>query len=59
MVSFDLFGHCFHFELVWVNLTANSDEGTMFLTRGVNFDSDMVNAIIGRNGCMFFRSTLS
>ncbi|KAJ7764234.1 alpha/beta-hydrolase [Mycena metata] len=28
---------------------ANSDEGTAFLTRGINFDSDFVNAILARN----------
>ncbi|KAF7354420.1 Carboxylic ester hydrolase [Mycena venus] len=29
--------------------TANSDEGTAFMTRGINFDSDLVNAILARN----------
>ncbi|KAJ7878498.1 alpha/beta-hydrolase [Mycena olivaceomarginata] len=28
---------------------ANSDEGTAFMTRGINFDSDLVNAILARN----------
>ncbi|KAF7365904.1 Carboxylic ester hydrolase [Mycena venus] len=28
---------------------ANSDEGTMFMTRGINFDSDLVNVILARN----------
>lgn len=32
---------------------ANSDEGTAFLTRGVNFDSDFVNAILARNSSSY------
>lgn len=32
---------------------ANSDEGTAFMTRGVNFDSDFVNAILARNSSSY------
>ncbi|KAJ7821254.1 Alpha/Beta hydrolase protein [Mycena leptocephala] len=28
---------------------SNSDEGTTFMTRGINFDSDLVNVILARN----------
>lgn len=36
--------------------TANSDEGTAFMTRGINFDSDLVNAILARNSSVSFLS---
>ncbi|KAJ6465812.1 Alpha/Beta hydrolase protein, partial [Mycena sanguinolenta] len=37
---------------------SNSDEGTAFMTRGINFDSDLVNAILARNSSVPFLSML-
>lgn len=36
--------------------TAKSDKGTAFMTRGINFDSDLVNAILARNSSVSFLS---